>query len=1155
MTGRGYGDRWWEEDRPADLEKTDTASAATAATTSKDSYTKKINLPLVKGKQYKFFFTYYYQDPDTQEVKESDRSPVWTESFTIPNLTKAVQNLTLTAGLKSYGVKFNLDPTSVQEDVIIFESLTSDFATQSIVYTGTSTNVTIQASSYAPRWIKVRSRDKWDDLNISEATAGPVTPLNSEVDTFVVPGAPTNVTVTAFNETSDPSNYTGYVNVNWTAPSTGAKGYSIGLWESAPGATTPIRDIPVDGTFSKVNGLFVGKSYYIQVKSLSEFNTPSAWVPPSLNYPVVIPGNTAVPGAVTISGVGTPRSIVLSWTVPASSANLVISGGYYIAKLYSNSLGTGTPLQTKTCFSNSATFAGLTTGSSYWITIQAYTGGATPTAGELSSVYGPLIPIAVEPPDIQADFILANNQFQVGGTSGANDVHLSAYPKTVGGLLTNGRIYIGGPETSGSAAVGLFNSNGTPFYADNLGRFSLGDKLTWSGSALNIIGTIDVTGASTFSSYIISGATNSTFIGIGKQVPYRVSSVLQSGANGLTGIVINNSGAVVNSDYIKSDGSFRLGEGALTFNGTLLSLAGNIEAKGGTFTGNLQVTTGSLYAGSLTGARVVMQSGGLFAHDATGAQSVVIQSADGLIDARKGFIGGWTINATSQTNGYIQSSNTIIESSGNITLGNQVGSVYPIVRLSATDDFRLWVGSNSSSNAPFKVSKEGILYATGATITGNVQITSGSTYDSIVAAQAAASSASSAASTASSNASAALTTANGKNSIFRSASTPSALKEGDIWINWNDENKLYVSTAAGTGSWVLSRDAAISSAVTKADAAQASANAAVATANAAYPASNFSKSAILQAINASSNGTKLNGGVLETGTVLADDVISTYVYAGFISADKINAGTLQGRNINVTGENIGVGSYDSDSATYGDISSSSNALTTFYDRTPIGGYSAVRSVGVNAIALISTSTAGVTSSWYPYYDGSGDLGVKHSPTYNTSPYRWRNLRLTGSLMIGGDGYSDTPSTSVADRPITRLYNDGRIFANTLGTGSGSTIVQASGFLRVQTSSSRYKENIQEINKSGYLDLMSLLKPVTYQYKEEFWPEGSRPILAGLIAEDLNEIEAFKTVVNYNDQGLPESIAYDRMSSLLVLALQEIKNSIDLIKQRLDALEA
>jgi hypothetical protein len=981
MTTRGYGDRWWEQTKPADLEKTNTASAAVASQTSKDSYTKKISLPLVKAKQYKFFFTYFHQDPDTQEVKESDKSPVWTEYFTIPNLTKAVQNLTLTAGSQSYGVKFNLDPTSVQEDVVIFESFTSDFASQTIVYAGTSTNVSILttgANAFTPRWIKVRSRDKWDDLNISEATAGPVTPFSADVDTSTPPKAPVGVSVNAAIDTEDKSGFSIKMNVSWTASTdANTNGYVIRWSPNNPAVVTnPVWEYgQVDGratnTFS-ITGLTPNTVYYWQVTAKSPFNAIS-W-------------NTSVTGQV------------------------------------------------------------------------------------VSGTFGPISDPNAPDGNIQLRSILS-----IGGKT-----------------------------------------------AD---LFKIGTGITQS-----------INTSTTITPSLVSGTYN--------------------------GIILDRSTTNFGHNYWLNTGQFRVGSSSsfLYWDGADIYTTGKINATGGSFTGDIQLASGTLYAGSNpnSGARVRLSNAGIFAYNSSSTNNTTgltfsLQQSNGQIDAREGTVGGWTLATTG-----LSSTNTKIESNGTITLGDITGTLGSIIRLSATDPFRIWVGSQDSAVARdnyFAVSREGVMYARGAVITGNVQITSGSTYDSIVAAQAAATAANSTAGTANTNASAALTTANGKNSIFRTGSTPTALKAGDIWINFNDENKLYVAEAAGTGNWVLSRDASIAAAVTKADAAQASANAAVATANAAYPASNFSKSAILQAINASSNGTKLNGGVLETGTVLADNVVSTYVYAGFISADKINAGTLQGRNINVTGENIGVGSYDSDSGTYGDISSSSNALTTFYERTPIGGYSAVKSVGVNAIALISTSTAGVTSSWYPYYDGSGDLGVKHSPTYNTSPYRWRNLRLTGSLMIGGDGYSDTPSTSVADRPITRLYNDGRIFANTLGTGSGSTIVQASGFLRVQTSSSRYKENIQEINKSGYLDLMSLLKPVTYQYKEEFWPEGSRPILAGLIAEDLNEIEAFKTVVNYNDQGLPESIAYDRMSSLLVLALQEIKNSIDLIKQRLDALEA
>lgn len=966
---------------PPDLELSTAVAAASAAAGSKDSYTKKINLPLVKNKQYKFFFTYFHEDPETKEIKESDRSPVWTETFAIPNLTKAVQNLTLTAGSQSYGVKFNLDPTSVQEDVVIFESFTSNFASQTIVYAGTSTNVSILttgATAFTPRWVKVRSRDKWDDANVSEATAGPVTPFSVDVDTSTAPKAPTGVSVNGSIDPQDKSGFSIKMDVSWTARTDAdTNGYVIRWSANNPSTTTnPLWEYgQVDGkatnTFT-ITGLTPNTVYYWQVTAKSPFNAIS-W-------------DTSVTGQVA------------------------------------------------------------------------------------SGSFGPISdPNAPE-----------------------------------GNLQLRSIISIGGKTAD---------------------LFKIGTGITQS-----------INTSTTITPSLVSGTYN--------------------------GIILDRSTTNFGHNYWLNTGQFRVGSSSsfLYWDGSNIYTTGRINATGGSFTGDIQLSTGTLYAGSNanSGARVRLSSSGIFAYNSTSTDNTTgltfsLQQSTGQIDARSGTVGGWTLATTG-----LSSTNTKIESDGTITLGDITGTLGSIIRLSATDPFRIWVGSQSSTVARdnyFAVSREGILYARGAVITGNVQITSGSTYDSIVAAQTAATAANTTAGTANTNANAALTTANGKNSIFRSSSTPSALKAGDIWINFNDENKLYVAEAAGTSNWVLSRDAAIASAVTKADAAQVTANNAVATANAAYPASSFSKSAILQAINASTNGAKLNGGVLETGTVIADDVVSTYVYAGFISADKINAGTLQGRDINVTGETLGTGSYDSDSATYGDISSASNALSSFYYRTPIGGYSAVKSVGVNAIALISTSSAGVTSSWYPYYDGSGDLGVKHSPTYNTNPYRWRNLRLTGSLMIGGDGYSDTPSTSIADRPITRLYNDGRIFANTLGTGSGSTIVQASGFLRVQTSSSRYKENIQEINKSGYLDLVSMLKPVTYQYKQEFWPEGSRPVLAGLIAEDLNEIEAFKTVVNYNDEGLPESIAYDRMASLLVLALQEIKVSINSINQRLDALEA
>lgn len=56
-----------------------------------------------------------------------------------------------------------------------------------------------------------------------------------------------------------------------------------------------------------------------------------------------------------------------------------------------------------------------------------------------------------------------------------------------------------------------------------------------------------------------------------------------------------------------------------------------------------------------------------------------------------------------------------------------------------------------------------------------------------------------------------------KNKIFRTTdgSTPTAVAAGDVWVNGADGNKMYVSTAAGTGSWVLSTNAQITEALGK----------------------------------------------------------------------------------------------------------------------------------------------------------------------------------------------------------------------------------------------------------------------------------------------------------------------------------------------------
>ena len=439
---------------PADLEKDSTVAAASAASTSADSYTKTIRMVPVKDKTYKFFFTYLHEDSETKLITESERSPAFLVKHVIENGTRPVQGLTLTSGFKCYGVKFTINPLSTQDDVVIFESLTSDFAVQNIVYVGTSTNVTIQASSYAPRWVKVRSRDRWDDLNISEVTAGPVEILNSEIDTTKVPKAPTGVGVTPSIDPEDKSGFSIKIDVSWTA-STDAdtNGYVIRWSPNNPATVTnPLWEYgQVDGkeaTKFSITGLTPNTVYYWQVTAKSPFNSIS-W-------------NTGISGQVA------------------------------------------------------------------------------------SGSFGP-----ISDPNAPAGNLQLRSILSIGGKT-----------------------------------------------AD---LFKIGTGITQSINTSNTITPTQTAGT-------------------------------------YNGIILDRSTTNFGHNYWLNTGQFRVGSASsfLYWDGSDVYTTGKINATGGTFTGNLRVTTGSIIAGgtfaadgSVSGARVVMQSGGLYAHDATGAQSVFSQASDG----------------------------------------------------------------------------------------------------------------------------------------------------------------------------------------------------------------------------------------------------------------------------------------------------------------------------------------------------------------------------------------------------------------------------------------------------------------------------------------------------------------------------------------------
>ena len=167
------------------------------------------------------------------------------------------------------------------------------------------------------------------------------------------------------------------------------------------------------------------------------------------------------------------------------------------------------------------------------------------------------------------------------------------------------------------------------------------------------------------------------------------------------------------SNYIKWDGSELKINGNLGVDGNT-KIGGNIELS----TSNASIYNGTINtAGNLTGDGFALNSTGLKV--ASGTKSVTIDAANGQITANAGSIGGWALG-----DNLLSKNDARLSSTGYIELGG--ADTDNIVRLDAGDTtYRMWIGRNSSATAPFKVSKTGVLTASGATINGTINAAGG----------------------------------------------------------------------------------------------------------------------------------------------------------------------------------------------------------------------------------------------------------------------------------------------------------------------------------------------------------------------------------------------------------------------------------------------
>jgi hypothetical protein len=160
--------------------------------------------------------------------------------------------------------------------------------------------------------------------------------------------------------------------------------------------------------------------------------------------------------------------------------------------------------------------------------------------------------------------------------------------------------------------------------------------------------------------------------------------------------------------------------------------------------------------------------------------------------------------------------------------------------------------------------------------------------------------------------------------------------------------------------------------------------------------------------------------------------------------------------------------------------------------------------------------------------GSSTAYSSYADVWTTENFSQTNVN-NWNAAYGWGNHADAPYWNVS------LTQDVQVEAQNV-TFAGNVIIQGT---LTENSSIRFKENIQPLEPA--LAKVEQLNPVTYTkiatQEEEI----------GLIAEEVAEL--FPEVVTYNESGQPQGIQYQRLSVILLKAVQELTERVNKLENK------
>ena len=210
---------------------------------------------------------------------------------------------------------------------------------------------------------------------------------------------------------------------------------------------------------------------------------------------------------------------------------------------------------------------------------------------------------------LAANIILVNNAIRSNNYVSNSTIHTGWIINNTGNAEFND-VTIRGNLIAGD---GFYNNSNTSLFANNGGYFSLKNKFSWDGANLSI----NASNVTLGDKFLWNGLT------------LTIAGDVLIGGTAASTIVSNADNAVQPSEV----------------NGNVTSISGNVISTGTINLNNVNVRTGT------TGARINIDSNGLFAYNAGGTNTVSIgsngvASFSGTVTATAGSLGGWDINSS-----------------------------------------------------------------------------------------------------------------------------------------------------------------------------------------------------------------------------------------------------------------------------------------------------------------------------------------------------------------------------------------------------------------------------------------------------------------------------------------------------------------------------